>query len=209
MPRWLTRYACAVVVRARTNAERSRATTEQLVSVAREMFAADGYDATFLDAVVQRAGVTKGALYHHFNGKRNLFEAVYAAEQSSIEQTVYEVAGGITDSWEAFCAGCEAFFAAALDSGFQQILIDAPAVLGWSQMRAIEDRHLMAMLKLGLTRAINDGHIKPRSVEPLAHQIHGAMCEAAMVIARSDDPKSESAEAISVLNDLLSGLTTQ
>lgn len=197
------------MVRARTQAERSRATTEQLVSVARELFAVDGYDATFLDAVVERAGVTKGALYHHFGGKRDLFEAVYAAEQSAIEQTIYKVAVDIEDSWEAFCVGCEAFFAAALDSGFQQILTDAPAVLGWSAMREIEDRHLMAMIKLGLTRSINDGHIKPRRIEPLAHLVHGAMCEAAMMIARSDDPELEAAEAISALNDLLSGLATR
>lgn len=197
------------MVRARTNAERSRATTEQLVSVARDLFAADGYDATFLDAVVERAGVTKGALYHHFGGKRDLFEAVYAAEQSAIEQRIYGVTVDISDSWEAFCTGCEAFFGGALDSGFQQILTDAPAVLGWTAMREIEDRHLMALLKLGLTRVINDGHIKSRRIEPLAHQIHGAMCEAAMVIARSDDPEQEVAEATSALNDLLSGLTTR
>lgn len=197
-----------MAIRVRTQAERSRATTEQLVAVARELFAVEGYDATFLEAVVERAGVTKGALYHHFGGKRDLFEAVYAAEQSSIEQAIYQVAVGIADSWEAFCSGCEAFFAAALDSGFQQILLDAPAVLGWNQMREIEDRHLMALLKLGLGRAIEDGHIKPRRIEPLAHQIHGAMCEAVMVIARSDDPEVEAADAISVLNVLLSGLAT-
>lgn len=199
-------YARLVISHARTQAERTRITTDQLVSAARELFAADGYDATFLDAVVERAGVTKGALYHHFDGKRALFAAVYEAEQRSIKHAVYLANRDYDDSWEAFLAGCRAFFDTALDSGFQHILIDAPAVLGWHHMREIEDRHLMALIKQGLKQAMEDGHIKPRRVEPLAHQVHGAICEAAMVVARSDDPTQEARDAHAVLTDLLNGL---
>jgi AcrR family transcriptional regulator len=195
-----------VISRARTQAERTRTTTDQLVSAARELFAADGYDATFLDAVVERAGVTKGALYHHFDGKRALFAAVYEAEQRSIKQAVYLANRDYDDSWEGFFAGCRAFFDMALDSGFQHILIAAPAVLGRHQMREIEDRQLMALIKQGLKLAMEDGHIKSRRVEPLAHQVHGAICEAAMVVARSDDPPQEARDAYAVLTDLLNGL---
>jgi len=192
---------------ARTQAERTRATTDQLVSAARELFATVGYDATYLDAVVERAGVTKGALYHHFDGKRALFAAVYEAEQRFIEEAVYRAAGDHhDDSWQAFIGGCRAFFDAALDSGFQQILIDAPAVLGWQQMREIEDRHLMALFKQGIHQAMEDGHLKRRRVEPLAHQLHGAMCEAAMVIARSHDPAQEARDALAALEELLNGI---
>lgn len=192
---------------ARTQAERTRATTDQLVSAARDLFATAGYDATYLDAVVERAGVTKGALYHHFEGKRALFAAVYEAEQQSIERAIYRVARDHDqNSWQAFIAGCRAFFDAALDSGFQQILIDAPAVLGWQQMREIEDRHLMALFKQGIRQAMDDGHIKRRRVEPLAHQLHGAMCEAAMVIARSNQPTEEASDAVATLEELLNGI---
>jgi AcrR family transcriptional regulator len=195
-----------VISRARTQAERTRATTDQLVAAARELFAADGYDATFLDAVVERAGVTKGALYHHFDGKRALFAAVYEAEQRSIEHAVYLATRDYEDSWEAFMASCSAFFDIALDSGFQRILIDAPAVLGWHRMREIEDRNLMALINQGLKQAMEDGHIKHRRVEPLAHQLHGAMCEAAMVVARSEDPPQEARDAQAALTDILNGL---
>jgi AcrR family transcriptional regulator len=195
-----------VISRARTQAERTRATTDQLVAAARELFAADGYDATFLDAVVERAGVTKGALYHHFDGKRALFAAVYEAEQLSIEHAVHLATRDHEDSWDAFMAGCWAFFDIALDSGFQRILIDAPAVLGWHHMREIEDRHLMALINQGLKQAMEDGHIKHRRVEPLAHQLHGAMCEAAMVVARSEDPPQEARDAQAALTDILNGL---
>ncbi|OBG18809.1 transposase [Mycobacterium sp. 852002-51057_SCH5723018] len=194
--------------RARTQAERTRATTDQLVAAGRELFANNGYDPTFLDAVVERARVTKGALYHHFDGKRALFAAVYEAEQRSIARAVNVAAGKEDNSWKAFLAGCQAFFDAATDSGFQQILIDAPAVLGWKDMRDIEDRHLMAMIKQGLSQAMDGGHIKRRRVDPLAHQVHGAMCEAAMVIARSDDPEHEAHEAMSALTELLNGLVS-
>lgn len=197
-----------MISRARTQAERTRATTDQLVSAGRDLFAANGYDSTFLDAVVERAGVTKGALYHHFDGKRALFAAVYEAEQRSIAHAVDVAAGKEANSWAAFLAGCQAFFDAAMDSGFQQILIDAPAVLGWKDMRDIEDRHLMAMIKQGLRTAMDDGHIKERRVDPLAHQVHGAMCEAAMVIARSDEPEQQAREAMSALTDLLNGLAS-
>ena len=197
-----------MITQARTQAERTRATTDQLVSAARELFATTGYDATYLDAVVERAGVTKGALYHHFEGKRALFAAVYEAEQRFIQQAVYRAARDHHDnSWQAFIAGCRAFFDVALDSGFQQILIDAPAVLGWQQMREIEDRYLMALFKQGIHRAMEDGHIKRRRVEPLAHQLHGAMCEAAMVVARSDDPAQEASDAVAALEELLNGIT--
>jgi len=196
-----------MISRARTQAERTRATTDQLVSAARDLFAADGYDATLLDAVVERAGVTTGALYHHFSGKRALFAAVYEAEQRCIEHAVRLAASESSHSWESFAAGCQAFFDTALDTGFQQILIDAPAVLGWAQMREIEDRHLMALIKQGIAQAMEDGHIKPRRVDPLAHQLHGAMCESAMMIVRADDPPHEASDARAAFEELLNGIT--
>src|SRR5688500_985170 len=92
-----------------TQRERTEATTTSLVSAARELFAADGYAATSLDAVVKTGGVTKGALYHHFGGKRELFAAVFAAEQEKISALVATAAAFHEDPWEAFEAGCRAF----------------------------------------------------------------------------------------------------
>lgn len=196
-----------MVTNRRTQAERTRATVEQILAVARDLFAADGYDATFLDAVVERAGMTKGALYHHFDGKRALFAAVYEREQRAIGHAVAVKAGGRGDSWRTFLRGCNAFFEAVLDPGVQRItLIDAPVVLGWQEMRDLEDRHVTSLLRVGLTRAIDDGHLKPQRVKPLAHLLHGAMCEAAIMAARTPDPARESADAMAVLKDILEGI---
>lgn len=191
----------------RTQAERTRVTIEQIVSVARRAFADDGFDATSVDGIVERAGMTKGALYHHFAGKRALFAAVYEAEQAAIGQAVLRAARGGKSSWQNFLAGCRAFFDAVLDPGVQRItLIDAPAVLGWEMMRKLEDEHVTSLLRQGLSQAIADGHLGRQRVEPLAHLIHGAMCEAAMTVARSADPKRASKDSLVALENLLNGI---
>ncbi|MDV3126725.1 TetR family transcriptional regulator [Mycobacterium sp. 21AC1] len=193
----------------RTQAERTRATIDQILVVARDSFAEDGYDNTFVDNVAERAGMTKGALYHHFEGKRGLFAAVYEDEQRAIGAAVTQAARGGKNSWQRLVRGCRAFFDAVLDPGVQRItLIDAPAVLGWERMRNLEDEHITSLLRLGLSQAIADGHLMKQRVEPLSHLIHGAMCEAAMTVARSSDPARESQDSLAALENLLNGIAT-
>jgi AcrR family transcriptional regulator len=170
---------------ARTQRERSDATTTDLVTAARELFAQDGYAGTLLDDVVARAGVTKGALYHHFKGKRELFEAVYAREQVALAKIVHRAYANEDDRWEGLHAGCRAYFEACLDPGVQRItLLDGPAVLGWERVREIEDRHTTAGLRMGLEASVEHGLIRPRPLEPLVQMLNGAMCDAAMLVAR-------------------------
>ena len=185
-------YARSVMTRARTQAERTRATTDQLVAAARELFATTGYDATFLDAVVERAGVTKGALYHHFDGKRALFAAVYEAPDS------VEAARRLA-VWEHNLPA----------AGVRELSAVWRTLQWWREpiLAHFEDRHLMALIKHGIGQAMKDRHIQHRRIDPLAHQLHGAMCEAAMVIARAPDPAQEARDAHCALTDLLNGLT--
>jgi AcrR family transcriptional regulator len=173
-----------------TQAERTEATVTALVAGARELFAQDGFAATSLDAVVARAGVTKGALYHHFDSKRALFRAVYDAEQSETARVVAAAAARRRDPWDAFEAGARAFLEHTLDPGVQRIvMIDAPGALGWEAMRAGE-RESLLMMEEGLRRAIAEGRIASRPVEPLALLLFGALCEAAMTIARAPDQRA-------------------
>jgi len=159
------------------------------LAAARRLFAAQGYAGTSLDAIAAEAGVTKGALYHHFDGKRDVFRAVYAAEQerrTEIESAAY---ARKRDPWEGFHAACLAFLEASMDPGVQRItLLDAPGALGWETMRQIESDSL-AMTQKGLRRAMDAGWIPRRPVEPLAQLLFGALCEAAMAIARADNQK--------------------
>ena len=170
-----------------TQAQRTEATTTALVDAARELFAHDGFAATSLDAVVARAGVTKGALYHHYDSKRALFRAVYDREQERSAAAIAAVAGRKHDPWDAFEAGSRAFLEHTLDPGVQRIvLIDAPGALGWEAMREGERASLL-MMEEGLRRAIAAGRIAKRPVEPLAILLFGALCEGAMTIARAPD----------------------
>ncbi len=193
----------------RTQRERSEATTTELVEVARRLFAADGYAATSLDDVVRGAGVTKGALYHHFGGKRDLFLAVYEREQERLASVQLEAFAGQEGPWDGFFAGAAAFFEASLEEGVQRItLLDAPSVLGWETMREVEGRYSLVQLHQGLEALIADGRLAPRPVAPLAHMLLGAMCEAAMWVARAEDPRAATRQAGAELKAIMEGLGT-
>jgi AcrR family transcriptional regulator len=193
----------------RTQQERSEATTSALVEAARELFAQDGWAATSLDAVVARAGVTKGALYHHFAGKRELFEAVFSREQARLLEAIGGAAGGdVADPWRALEAGCRGFLEFTLDPGVQRIfLLDATAALGWERIRELEADSLN-LLQLGIEQAIEAGQIEPRPAEPLAHLLFGAICELAMVVARQPDQRAAHREATAELSRVLSALAS-
>src|SRR5687767_8532321 len=118
--------------RGRSQPERSEATTRALEKSARELFASEGYSSTQLDDVVRAAGVTKGALYHHFQGKADLFRAVFEHEQRRLSKVVSDACHRQRDPWKGFFSGCRALLEAQLDPGVQRItLLDAPSVLGW------------------------------------------------------------------------------
>jgi AcrR family transcriptional regulator len=204
----ITGYGQAVVTKVarRTQAERTEATTTALVDAARELFAGDGYEATSLDAVASRAGVTKGAVYHHFEGKRQLFEAVFAREVERIAGPLAQAYGRKKDPWAAFAAGCRAFLDECLDPGLQRIvLLDASAAIGWEQIRQLESP-LLEMMEFGISRAAEAGRIARRRPGPLAHFLYGALCETAMIVARADDQKAAHREAVGEIGRVLDGL---
>jgi AcrR family transcriptional regulator len=191
-----------------TQQERTEATTGSLLAAARELFAADGYAATSLDVVAAKAGVTKGALYHHFSGKRDLFAAVFAGEQAKLSRAVVAAAQEEEDPWEAFEAGAAAFVKACQEPGVQRIfLLDAPSALGWATIRQLESSSLK-MMELGIQLAIDAGSIDRRPVEPLAHLLFGALCESAMVVARAPDQRAALDEALAELHRLLASLSS-
>ena len=190
----------------RTQAERTGATTAALVDAARELFARDGYDTTSLDAVAARAGVTKGAVYHHFDGKRQLFSAVFSRE---IERITAPLATAYTrkkDPWDAFKAASRAFLDECLEPGLQRIvLLDAPAAIGWEGIRRLE-APLLELMELAISRAVEAGRIAKRPPGPLAHFLFGATCEVAMIVARADDQKAAQRQAVAEIDRVLDSL---
>jgi AcrR family transcriptional regulator len=190
----------------RTQAERRETTTAALVDAARELFGQDGFVATSLDAVAARANVTKGAVFHYFDGKRQLFEAVFAREVDRLAESLTGVAAQKKDPWDAFSAGCRVFLEECLDPRLQRIvLLDAFGAIGWEAMRELESP-LLDMMELGIERAMAAGRITPRAPGPLAHFLFGALCETAMVVARAENQRAAHRKAVAELVRILDGL---
>ena len=193
----------------RSKAEQSELTQGALLQAAREIFTAKGYAATATEEIVQRAGVTRGALYHHFRDKEELFQAVFeAAERELVEKVRAAIGSAQLGPWEGLSVGCQAFLDACLEPAVQRIiLLDAPSVLGWETWRRIDAEYGLGLVRHGLQAAMEAGDVDPLPVEPLAHMLLGALNEAALLIARAEGVQSARAEVGAVVDRLLKGLT--
>jgi AcrR family transcriptional regulator len=194
--------------RPRTKAGQREATTAALIAAARELFATRGYAGVATEEIVQRAGVTRGALYHHFRGgKEELFRVVLVQISAETVAQVARVAGGAADPWEALVQGSEAFLDACATPEVQRImLVDGPSVLGWDVWRAIDADYGLGVLAAALQRAMDAGRLMPAPADALAHVLSGALDEAAMVVARAEDPAAARAEMGLTVRHLLEGL---
>lgn len=187
--------------------EQGQATRKALIETAKRLFAERGYEDTSVDAVLERAGVSRGALYHHFENKRALFEAVLDTVEAEVAERVASAAGQVDDPVEALRTGCSAWLELARDPVIQRIaLIDAPAVVGWERWREIDGRHGFGLLKAALAAAAADGRVEPESVDVLAHMLLAALIEVALLIARSDDPRSARSSGEAAVDELLGRL---
>jgi AcrR family transcriptional regulator len=187
-------------------AEQRDLTRRILVAESRRMFARHGYGAVGLAEIVAAAGVTKGALYHHFRGKADVFRAVLEQVQGEVADRVVAAASAGHDPWTRLTAGCHAFLTASTAADVQRImLIDGPAVLGWAQWRALDEAASARHLAEALDELIADGTLAAQPVAPLAHLLSGAMNEAALWIATTGDPGALEQTGVA-LAGLLDGL---
>jgi AcrR family transcriptional regulator len=193
----------------RTQAERSESTRAALVSAARRLFAARGYAAVGTEQIVRAAGVTRGALYHHFAGKEQLLEAAYEQIEAELLQRIAAEVGARAagDPLGELALGATALIDASRDPEVHRIgLLDAPSVLGWERWREIGRRYGMGLTEAVLTAAVEAGQIPRQPVRPLAHVLLGALDEAALYVARAPDPEQARAEVAPVLRRLIDGL---
>jgi AcrR family transcriptional regulator len=187
--------------------ERGQATRRQLVAAATALFAARGYEATSIEVVLEEAGVSRGALYHHFEDKRALFEAVLDAVEGDLAATVMAAANDVADPADMLKAGCLAWLGHLRDPVVRQVaLVDAPAVLGWERWREIDECHWFGLLKEGLAEALPPGRHDPTTVDVLAHMLLAALNELAFVIARAEDTEAAARAGEAALGDLLERL---
>jgi AcrR family transcriptional regulator len=183
-------------------------TRAALLGAARTLFTEKGYAATGTEEIVQRAGLTRGALYHHFRNKEDLFRAVLElVEEELITDLVARGGAPAPDFWAGFRQGCQRFLDACNDPSVRQImLVDGPAVLGWAQCREIGLPYGFGALHRSLDEALRLGALDPQPVEPLAHLLIAAISEAALYIAAADQPDAARDEMGAALDRLLESL---
>lgn len=192
----------------RTKAAQREATTRQLIEIAREHFTRDGYASAATEEIVAQAGVTRGALYHHFGSKEGLFLAVLHEVQREVAEQVSTAADSAGDNgWDVLKAGCRAFLEASLAPQVRRILlVDAPAVLGWEAWRQADAEGAFPLLREGLAQFQQEGALQGLSVDALAHLLSGAMNEAALWVSQSDQPDAALEAAVTSLDALIDGL---
>ncbi len=188
---------------------RSEATRRHLVTAARALFGARGYAGVGTAETVQAAGVTRGALYHQFRDKADLFAAVAEEVEAEIaERIAAGAAGAADDPVGALRAGAQLFLDACAEPEVERIiLLDAPAVLGWEAWRDLAGRYGLGLVQLALQSAMDAGAIVPQPVVPLAHVLVGALDECALYVARAEDPPTARQECAAIFDRILRSIT--
>ena len=185
----------------------ARATREALIGAALELFTERGYAGVGTEEIVASAKVTRGALYHHFTDKRDLFRAVFERVEADLMERIGATMEGANDPYELMVGGMRAFLDACEEPAVKQIsLTDAPAVLGWREWREIDNQHGLGLTRAALQSAVDAGVLRPIAVEPMAHLFVAALSEAAFVIAHAEQPKKARSEVEQALLQLVEGL---
>lgn len=186
---------------------RGQATRDALIVAARQLFGDRGYDGTSIEAVLDAAGVARGALYHHFSSKAELFDAVLDREVAAIAATAADAARRVPDRVGSLRAGCAAWLHAALEPAVQRILLlDSPAVVGWERWRQLDDQHTLGGVRAAITKLTARQRMPVEQVDVLAHMVQAAVGEAALLIARADDPGAALDAGLAALDTLLTRL---
>ena len=191
----------------RRQADRSEATRTALLGAARSLFTERGFAETATEEIVRRAGVTRGALYHHFRDKEDLFRAVVEEIEGELVQRAAAAVATAGAIKEGLRAGCSAFLDACLEADVQRIVLtDGLSVLGVDAWREIDERYALGLVVAGIEGAIEEGVFEPQPSQPLAQMLLGALTEGAMLIARSDHVRKTRAEVGAIVERLLAGL---
>lgn len=172
----------------RTQAERRASTRAALLAAGRELFAEKGFAGAGREEIVERAGVTRGAMYHHFESKEALFQAVYEEVEQEVLVRIAEAAMAATDPLEQLRRGAMAYLDVAANDEVRRIcLLDAPSVLSTEVKRELAERYGLGLVRQSLADCMAAGSIEQQPLETLAHVLLAALMEAATLVADGAD----------------------
>jgi AcrR family transcriptional regulator len=187
--------------------EYAEATYEALLDSASACFFESGFAATSLDHVAQRARVTKGAIYHHFASKRDLFLAVLERQQEHSVGSVTQAVDTAADAWTGIVAALDAFLATISDPIYQRLCwVEGPTALGFEDWWACGERYEIAVIRRLLDRAAEAGVLIVDDLDMLAHVLFGSVTAGVLGMARSKEPEVERARFRTVMLALMAGL---
>lgn len=189
----------------RNRAEMIEDTRARLLSAGREAFTRLGYSQASMDDFTAGAGLTRGALYHHFGDKKGLLAAVVAQIDAEMDARLSAISDAAPDEWEGFWGRCRAFLQMAQEADIQRIILqDAPAVLG--AVTDEEQQHCIASMRDILQHLQAVGVVRVIDAEALARLVYGALTEASSWIARGDEGAERLTQSLQTLELMLQGV---
>jgi AcrR family transcriptional regulator len=187
--------------------ERGKTTRERLIAVGFDLFGNRGYEATSVGAILEVAGLARGAFYHHFATKTDLFDAVLDRVIARIADASADAARAFDDPVDSLRAGCAAWLDVALDPAIQRIVfLEGASVVGWDRYREIDEGYTLGRLKGTMHYLARSGRIPEDGADVLAHMVAGAVGEAAKLIVRAEDPVAARKAGQAALDTLLNRL---
>jgi AcrR family transcriptional regulator len=175
-----------------------------------ELFVKRGYGAVSAEELVQTAGLSRGALYHHFDGKRGLFEAVFQAQETSASERVMDAIAAETDPWQQALTGIQSFLDICCEHEYREIvLLQGPIALGWARWRELDKQYFAGLLVAATLRLIDAGMIIDRPAELIAAATYGMLTELSLTIAGANDPVQAREDARVLVRSLLDGITVK
>lgn len=184
-------------------------TRQTLLETGARLFAERDYADLSAEELVRAAGLTRGALYHHFDGKKGLFEAVVEDLEQQATQRIRAAIDSSADPVEGVDRAMEAFLDICTEPTYRHILLlQGPIALGWQRWREIDQRHFNGLLVEVARHLLDAGHIQPFPPELLASAFYGTLTEMSLTIAESDDPTLSRAQAAELARAMLGALIT-
>ncbi|MET3957826.1 AcrR family transcriptional regulator [Rhodococcus sp. OAS809] len=191
--------------------EYSQSTRRALLDAGLELFVSSGYTSVSAEQVVRTAGLTRGALYHHFDGgKRGLFEAVFEEQEAAASQKISDAIGSRTEVWERQLAAVDAFLDVCSEKNYREIvLLQGPAALGWERWRELDEQYLRGLVLDSISTLRTSGLIESHPDTLATAAIYGAITEVSLAVAHAPDPALAREQAAHLIRDLFSGIRTR